>query len=117
MENIITQVEQEVKRLEATVVKWAQYAEDEADVVGSEIVSAVVAIFEGFGPTALAELRSIIAGLPADFKAGATLATVVEEVLKQGSDELVAAAKALAPQFFQALIAILLKSLGGVVVL
>jgi hypothetical protein len=78
---------------------------------GTTILAGVEAVFNGFGPTLVAEAKDILTTIEADFLKGSTLDMIAEEVLKTASDDFKAAVKLIGPQLFSTIIGVILHAL------
>jgi hypothetical protein len=98
-------------KAKAWVVSEEKVVVTEAENIGAQIIKGGEAVFGALGPTLAAEARDILAKLPAEFLQGATLADILEEMLKSASADLSAAVKTAEPQLIQVIIGVLIHSL------
>lgn len=94
-----------------TVLVWLQSEEVVAEALAAELVSAVETVLTALKPSVIADIRTILVSLPADFTSGSDFASIVEEVKIKAEADLKAVLDTAKPQILEAIVGVLINAL------
>jgi hypothetical protein len=111
LENSLLNIAAALKAFENKILNWVAQEEVALETVASELVQAVEGVLTALKPSVVADIKTILQGLPEDFLKGGTFSGIVEEVLIQASADLKKELASAEPQVIEALVGVLVNVL------